>query len=374
MPLYYPPLALTLGGNTTGTATIISNGTATLAGGNNITLSMATAGGNAITIVGGGYQGYQGYQGASGFQGAAGTGTGGGGGAAFSLVISGNTAGTTASVSSGTMTLVGGNNITLSQNNNAITINANLLTYYNPISIPGTAAVTYYAMSNATSGSMSLYPFQVIEGMAAEYAGIVVSMNFATIGTAAMSHTSSLQWGIYSRATGSNSTQLSLMGSNSLSIAYTYNNSSMTFNQVTTTNASGVYSTGSTSGNNVSFSSGYTGQKLILLGLNSTILPGQYWLGLHQRGSTSGSQGGLAISLQAYIASGLSGLAPFGSFSSNFNSGTALGDVVGGPWCLGGYYSVPNMTGLTNQITLSQMTISLTANQIVPTLFFATRI
>ena len=39
-------------------------------------------------------------------------------------VIAGNTAGATASISSGTMTLAGGNNITLSQNGNAITISA----------------------------------------------------------------------------------------------------------------------------------------------------------------------------------------------------------------------------------------------------------
>jgi len=40
------------------------------------------------------------------------------------VVIGGNTAGATASITSGTMTLAGGNNITLSQNGNAITISA----------------------------------------------------------------------------------------------------------------------------------------------------------------------------------------------------------------------------------------------------------
>lgn len=50
----------------------------------------------------------------------AGGGTGAGGG--YPIVISGNTAGTTASISSGTMTLAGGNNITLSQSGNRVSI------------------------------------------------------------------------------------------------------------------------------------------------------------------------------------------------------------------------------------------------------------
>jgi hypothetical protein len=95
---------LTISGNTTGTGALISSGTLTLAGGNNITLSQS---GNAITISGAS-QTLQ----TSGL---------------FDFTISGNTTGTGALISSGTMTLAGGNNITLSQVGNAITISGHPL-------------------------------------------------------------------------------------------------------------------------------------------------------------------------------------------------------------------------------------------------------
>ncbi|MBI5912988.1 hypothetical protein HY839_00940 [Candidatus Azambacteria bacterium] len=131
--------ALLPAGNLDVAATAITNGTITLAGGNNITLSQN---GNALTIrAGAGIPGIAG-SGAStvtngtlqfanannisfGLNGSTMT-------ASFSqsaqtqnlhnMTLSGNTAGVMAQVSSGTMTLAGGNNITLSQNGNAITI------------------------------------------------------------------------------------------------------------------------------------------------------------------------------------------------------------------------------------------------------------
>lgn len=80
-------------GNTAGTLTTFSSGTAVLAGGNNITLSQSS---NTITINGGNNN-----------------------------VISagGNTAGVLTTFGSGTVVLAGGNYITLSQSSNTITIN-----------------------------------------------------------------------------------------------------------------------------------------------------------------------------------------------------------------------------------------------------------
>ena len=135
---------LTLSGNTSGTLALISSGVLTLAGGNNITLSQA---GNAVTISGG--------AGGGGVGIAAGSQTATSGTilfqnsnaitfgmsdssvitASFSqsvqtqniiqdVNIAGNTSGTTSDITSGTMTFAAGNNITLSQNGNAITISA----------------------------------------------------------------------------------------------------------------------------------------------------------------------------------------------------------------------------------------------------------
>ena len=149
-------------GNTDGTPAVVSSGTMYLAGGNNVTLSQD---GNTISINGG---------------------AGGGGGGSINLSagttsrnltnfvmsnsnglsfglsgstitgsytvptqtvqtqnlhnisLSGNTAGVVAQVSSGTLTLAGGNNVTLSQNGNAVTISG-----------PNTVAQTQFVLSNS---------------------------------------------------------------------------------------------------------------------------------------------------------------------------------------------------------------------------------
>lgn len=162
---YLPPanggrVNLTIGGNTVGAGSLVSSGTATLVGGNNITLSQN---GNAITIsggVGGGAAesntigmsnlgntlGTSGVVSGSALQYALAGGNnvtlsqsinGSSGTLTISaanqtvqtqnlhnVTLAGNTAGVMAQISSGTLTLAGGNNVTLSQNGNAVTISA----------------------------------------------------------------------------------------------------------------------------------------------------------------------------------------------------------------------------------------------------------
>jgi hypothetical protein len=137
---------LSLSGNTTGTLALISSGTAIFAGGNNITLSQN---GQSVTISGPNTvaQSVQtqnlvsvnGSTGAISISGGANVTVGNG---ASTVTISvaaqsvqtqnlvdvslgGNTTGTLALISSGTMLLAGGNNITLSQNGQSVTIEGN---------------------------------------------------------------------------------------------------------------------------------------------------------------------------------------------------------------------------------------------------------
>jgi hypothetical protein len=148
----------TIGGNTAGAGALVSSGTMTLVGGNNVTLSQN---GNAITISGGAGGGGSQTLGISNLGNTAGiSGMASGSalqyafaggnnvtlsqsinGASGTMTISaanqtvqtqnlhnmslaGNTSGAMAQISSGTLTLAGGNNITLSQNGNAVTISA----------------------------------------------------------------------------------------------------------------------------------------------------------------------------------------------------------------------------------------------------------
>ena len=172
-------LAATISGNTAGAGALVSTGTVTLAGGNNITLSQA---GNAITISGAAAGGAQ--TAISGIAASNTTYTSGtvtltgvGGGVTVSsntgqrvdisvaapvaqtvqtqnvhnVTLSGNTAGVMAQVSSGTLTLAGGNNITVSQNGNAVTISgANVGGAQTGISGIAASNTTY------TSGSVTI--------------------------------------------------------------------------------------------------------------------------------------------------------------------------------------------------------------------------
>jgi hypothetical protein len=338
---------LSIGGNTQGTTSIINSGTVNLVGGSNITLSEGSQG---ITIIGN-PQGFQGYQGNIGAQGYPGAGANG-----LNITIGGNTAGTNAIISSGKMTFVGGNNITLSQNNNALTINANLLNYYNPTPIIQSQELILGSINETQlfTNSISLIPFSLPTGIAAEYAAILAAPNFTTASNA-FTQTCTWNWGIYSRATGTNSTQLSLMGSNSFSFAAAYSSGNLSFTQVTTTYAGGSYGTGTVSGG-TSLVSAYGNNCIMFLGLNSTILPGQYWFAIGLKSSattnvTTGSITGFGNSIWVRSINGPN-LSPIGSTSKS--TGTALGDYANNYPGFG--YIVSYNGSLANSIGLNIVT------------------
>ncbi len=122
------------GGNTSGN-TGITGTRLVFAGGNSITLSQATdVNGGTITISGATTSQSLQTQGL------------------FDLTIDGNTAGVGALVSSGTLTLAGGSNITLSQNGNAISIIGNAAGTETQVAVSGIAN----SQTTYTSGTVSL--------------------------------------------------------------------------------------------------------------------------------------------------------------------------------------------------------------------------
>lgn len=96
-------VGVSTGGNTAGNTVVTRGNTFVLAGGNNITLSQGTGVGSTTVTISAANQTVQTQN-------------------LHNLTLAGNTAGALAQVSSGTLTLAGGANITLSQAGNAITI------------------------------------------------------------------------------------------------------------------------------------------------------------------------------------------------------------------------------------------------------------
>jgi len=244
---------LRIGGNTTGTSAVLSSGTVTLAGGNNITLSQA---GNAITISGGG-------GGGGGGIGLAGFGTTYTSGnitlsANGALTLSGNTnsvlslsvpatsslsgtgaismvtTGSTISIGapafsagiatnstvSNQLVLTGGNNITLSQSTDAsgatISINGGAgggggatLSYFNPQDA--------YVQVTGQQGQATLH-IQPMQAPNVVYDRIAVPLLFTASTSTSASITMSNWVGIYTRTASS----LSLLTSYSTSVAATH--------------------------------------------------------------------------------------------------------------------------------------------------------
>lgn len=204
---------VTIGGNTAGAGALVSSGTLTLAGGNNVTLSQN---GNVITISGGvGGSNTFGMSNLGNTSGTSGMISGsalrfafaGGNNVTLSqslnassgtitisaanqtiqtqnlhnVSLSGNTAGVMAQVSSGTLTLAGGNNITLSQNGNAVTISG--------AAGGGGGIALANAQTTYTSGTANL---AVAGGAMTISSGANQSFNFSVPQTSSLSATGAL--------------------------------------------------------------------------------------------------------------------------------------------------------------------------------------
>lgn len=328
-------------GNTSGTSGTVSN-QLVFAGGNNITLSQSTgAGGNTLTV-----------SAPNMFD--------------FGISNIGNTAGTSGTNSNG-FVLAGGNNITLSQSTDAnggtITISAGnagggiTLSTFEPYSMVNTGTAILSANTN-TSGGASFVPFVIDEYVSAGTLNLIESVSFVTGGTSSYNQTGSQWWGLYTRGTGTNSTTMSQFTSGSWSWQVSYNNSTITFSVPNATSTTGYGYTSATSAG-LKVSSSFTGLKIIQLPVSSLFSPGNYWLGLHDRASSSSFNSGLRLSYYG-INFSLTGLAPFGSFSSSYTSGTNL--LAGsGNWMQGfGSYKVAGLTSLPPTMTFSALSQNLT--------------
>lgn len=295
---------VTISGNTSGALAAISSGTMTLAGGNNVTLSQA---GNAVTISAANAPAQSaqtlGVYGSSQTTGAASSttvdarsltivgqgglsvgasngsivlsGATGGAGGGFSAGVSnlGLTAGSTG-VTGTRLVLVGSDGLMLSQSTDA---NGATITFDPPTLSrleANTAALLSSSTSNMTLTSMTLVRLTAPTAVAFSQADFAVSVNLAT---SAIARTAALNisavYGLYSR---SGSTLTPIVAGSSTT-TYTWASNSAAYSSL-------------------------TGPRMLSFPLQSTITPGEYYLGVQLSTASTSSIGTATTALSATIA------------------------------------------------------------------------
>lgn len=248
-------------GNTLGTSGTASN-QVVFAGGNNITLSQSTAAGGHTISIAAASQTVQTQN-------------------LHNITLSGNTAGVMAQISSGTLTLAGGDNVTLSQNGNAVTISAGA---------GGGGAGTYADMwfpyneaqnmvgqvGQSTLGFMPL-PTPSI-GSEVRIDRLVYPLHFSNSSSGTGSMSATFWMGLYTR----NNSSISLAHSHSGSVSLAY------------------------AGNNSSASQ--RGIRLLSFGWTTTIPDNRYYVGIVSRSSTAGFNASLSQVMATQLASNVSGM------------------------------------------------------------------
>lgn len=293
---------VTLSGNTSGTLALVSSGTLTLAGGNNVTLSQV---GNAVTI--------------SAFNQTVQTQN------LLDLSLSGNTSGTLALISSGTAILAGGNNITLSQNGQSVTISAFNQTVQTQnlidVTLSGNTSGTLALISSGTmtlAGGNNITLSQV--GNAVTISGPNIASPIETVGISNLGNTS----GTSGVVTGP-SIQFILAGGNNITLSQSTNGVSATvtisaFTQ--TVQTQGFLNSISLIGNTSGTTSAGTGS-LVLAGGNNITL------------SASTAAGGMTVTISAFTQTVqtqgfLNSISLIGNTSGTTSAGTGSLILAGG--------------------------------------------
>jgi len=253
------------------------------------------------------------------------------------LAIVGNTAGAQSTVSAnGTFYLSGGPNVTLSQNGQTIAISAGAgggggaltLNDHVPYWPASTAGQTLGAL-NATTASAFVFPISVGAYLNFNAIRMLFSNSYVT-STAAGSQTITSQFGLYSN----NASTLSLISSNSFSIAISNSSVSATVSAPLTTATTGYAYNTLTASTTAQIHSlfGTVGfrQFDLQFGNSMSMTPGIYWLAVHQRFSSSSNAIGVSASMVGNVVAAINNVAPFGLATSANTTNFALRDPLYG--------------------------------------------
>lgn len=206
--------------------------------------------------------------------------------------VGGNTTGTTANISSGTMVLAGGTNITLSQNANSVTIvgaNTGTLSQWWP-GFPGGFTTRSWGQS-----TVHVDPIWLPNYLSATRMQILMSASLSTSSNSSFAGTLSWGVGVYTN----NASTLSLASSGSTNYQFT-----------------------NTSDNS---SASLQGNRIISVPINVNMTPGLYWIAQLTQTATANANW---ITLQNY----LQGVSVFSGSFGGASSGTFAPALGAGHW------------------------------------------
>ena len=185
-----------------------------------------------------------------------------------------------------------------------------------------TATITHGGMGTTTA-SAYFYPVVLNEHIAFNHIKFAFSASLVTQ-TSSGAQTITSAFGLFSK----NGNTLNSISTGSFSIAHTGSSVSGTFSYPTATSETGYgYGTQSHSGTAQGQSLfGTAGNRVadLVFGNSMTLSPGVYYLGFHQRQSTSNSNVGISTAGQMLSVFGFTGNGYFGANTANFTSSTAF--------------------------------------------------
>jgi hypothetical protein len=184
-----------------------------------------------------------------------------------------------------------------------------------------TSSQTLGAMGTSTASAF-VFPFVIDDAVAFNCINFLVSMSHVS-STASGRQSITSQFGIFSNNAGT----LSLISSNSLSMALTGSSLSATISFPTSTATTG-YAYGTTSATATADAQslfGTAGNRIVQLqfGNSMTLAPGTYWLGLHQHQSTSSNAIGVSTAFVGNAMNGTTGVGPIGKSTAAYSASTA---------------------------------------------------
>jgi hypothetical protein len=202
-----------------------------------------------------------------------------------------------------------------------------------------TGGSTLGAMGTSTASAMFI-PFLVNQNIVFNCMKVLLSASYVS-STVTGSQTISSNWGIYSN----NASTLSRISSGSYSFGVSCSSVSATFNYPVSTNSAGYTHTTlaqtATAQIHSNFGTvGYRNANLVF-GNTMSLTPGVYWLGIHQRYSSTGFNAGLSNVILGNVVAPLASNGGYGFASSASTTGTGFGR----PWIGFGPYTSTGSAG-----------------------------